>query len=865
MLRNNPTIIESYAPKGSAPAVPSQTQVVPAPMTTELKLTKPTRDMKSPSQFPFKSPASSINYPQESVNMNKTSPAKRLDNSMHLQYHHLSVESFKNEPKNKVRRRNASSDVKHKASSEPEKMSPTLMKEKSKKTDDVAEAAMVILQLQHSMQKKAESGQLENPRAELERQLAQGEVQTALAENPRDPFRTDQPKHDMNKYEPHPKDAVPRYKHLEQNFVRQSVPKQDYTSMNNHEYVMLNQSRDSGPYRSRESSGQPRDHDARPKGDSMNSRERSSNNRNGHFSDHKLSKADEIHKEKTLRDTSQYNAHREQGSIPYTQQKHPFAQNTLYRDPQNVSQNPPHVSQYPQHTLQDKLPLREHIQPTRDTNGQRDVHLSHVSQREQQSNHREVQMLDQREAHLQNHRNSIPREHSRPQNRVPPQSCAPPSAQLSNHRDSSNSSRESMSANSRPASKPVVDKISPLHHSNRSLPKSVEKISPQSAKTVSKPGDKILPREKEKHPPKMPDLNKPTAYGNIDPLIELQKELRTNTTVSAKPPLHNPRTHMITSASIPPPELKKARNFKDVQLRDLPSQPPEMRIAPIHSDSRTPYLTQPTNSVPHPVNNRPEEKKRMEENKRTDDQPKIPDHSSAKKIQDFPNNKHGDFSHSDEVNTIETNDIRRKIEVKTTPSVKKVSVKDNPKLTVVTKTTDAKGRQNQDFRAENNKNLHTSRIREEQSRVANDSKSRDEKLRDEQHKTSSANLAFEFRGSPDHAIARSKAPSDFIDASRAVQHLPRIKPSAAVSTAPEPLAEDPSSSPELVIEEEEKAESTVKAIPDSSRHSPDSSSTTLEKNGGAKLCNGGSSVLGYVLEDVSPPSTSPEHSKREIT
>ncbi|XP_063681364.1 uncharacterized protein LOC134816452 [Bolinopsis microptera] len=101
---SNTTIIESYISSKGPPAPINSGPQPPPPglITTELRLTKPSRDLKSPPhQFPFKSPNSSIHYPGESPN--KTSPAKRPECS--LQYHHLSLESFKNEPKNKVRRR----------------------------------------------------------------------------------------------------------------------------------------------------------------------------------------------------------------------------------------------------------------------------------------------------------------------------------------------------------------------------------------------------------------------------------------------------------------------------------------------------------------------------------------------------------------------------------------------------------------------------------------------------------------------------------------------------------------------------------------------------------------------------------------
>ena len=173
------------------------------------------------------------------------------------------------------------------------------------------------------------------------------------------------------------------------------------------------------------------------------------------------------------------------------------------------------------------------------------------------------------------------------------------------------------------------------------------------------------------------------------------------------------------------------------QPRDLASShPPEMRIAPTHVESG--YNADP-------VDNRGERKQQKK--------------------------KHAGFNKHE--------DSKRKIEVKTLPQVKKMSVKDNPKLTVVTKTVEA--------------------------------------------------VRAPSRGLPESRECSSNMPEDTAR-----------YPDQAPARYPEKV-----SSPEQV-------DKTIKAIPDSSRHSPDSS-------------NSAANALGYVLEDVSPPSTSPSHPKRDIT
>ena len=859
---SNTTIIESYisskgppAPINSGPQPPP-----PGPITTELRLTKPSRDLKSPPhQFPFKSPNSSIHYPGESPN--KTSPAKRPECS--LQYHHLSLESFKNEPKNKVRRRNTSSDVKQRNSSESEKISPT--KKEAKRTDDVTETAMMMLQLQqsiqqkHTMQKKPEAGQLpENPRAELERQLAQSDNQLVSSgdNKPREhsSYRHDRPKHNSGasgRHEPYPKDHVYRTNY---NKIPEQAPK-TMMSRSLPEYPNNTQVQEYGmkmnaqyreqvpPYRSRESSGQHSHGDAEGKTREETARDLSGISRNGHISDPKGPKVNDPTKERS-RDSFQYqyssdtpnqlvrtsNFHSREGNAGYREQ-HVQREQHLNREGHSVREP---------HRESNSHPPQGHVQ--RDPNGS--VRENHVQSRDVQS--RDVQSRDVQSRDVQRdpqqpapHRDpnvtlsrGSSREHPRNQNRAPP-AAQPQTPLLSNHRDSSTNNRE------------------------HSLTRPVSKH------------EKVSPKEKEKSTPKMPDLNKPASYNSMDHLkhLELQKELKGAATASAKPPLHNPRTHMITSA-IPPPELKKARNFKDVHPRDLPSQPPEMRIAPTHIDSRSSYVSHQAGNLPHPVNNRPEERKKSEEKKRIDDKVKLADHS-VKKHADIPTRKSVEpFPHPEETNN---NDLKRKIEVKTVPSVKKSSVKENPKLAVVTKTSDGKSRPTQDHRSRDDlgKHLHTSRIREEQVSKAREEKAREEsRLREEQHKAlaASASLAFEFKGSPEPP-ARPKLSSEYNSRPKTLapnEYNPsRSKPPSVDAT---PRTEDPASSPELVIEEEEKTEPTVKAIPDSSRHSPDSSSCVNKNTNGAnRITNGGSSVLGYDLEDVSPPSTSPDHPKRDIT
>ena len=841
---SNPTIIESYISKGPPPPTINVPQPPPpGPITTELRLTKPSRDLKSPPQIPFKSPTSSIHYPGESPN--KTSPAKRPECS--LQYHHLSLESFKNEPKNKVRRRNASSDVKHRNASESDKISPTKNKD-VKRTDDVTETAMMMLQLhqsmqqKHTMQKKPDVVQMtDNPRAELERQLALSESQAISSgdksrEHPQ--YRHDRPKHNSGtgRPEPYPKEHVYRT-----NKVPESAPKTNSSrslpeypgNPQVHEYGMkMNpQYREPAPpYRSRESSGQYSHGDPEEKV----REDQLGNGRNGHISDPKTVKMNDPSKDRH-RDPFQY----QDSHIPNQQVRNSNyyprdGNNTMYRDPH--SQRDSHISRDGHSMREGSHRDNSHSLPghvPRDPNGlARENHVQgrdlHRDPHQQAGQHPNVTL-----------RTGSSRDHPRSNNRAPP-SSQHQAPVLSNHRDSNNNNN--------------------INNNNMNRP-------------ASRHGEKVSPKDKEKSTPKMPDLNKPTSYNSMDHMkhLELQKELKGAATASAKPPLHNPRTHMITSASIPPPELKKARNFKDVHPRDLPSQPPEMRMAPNHIDSRASYVSHQVGNLPHPVNNRPEERKKVDEKKRVEEKAKIADHS-AKKPSEMVMKKQGDsYSHSEDTHN---NDLKRKIEVKTVPSVKKSSVKDNPKLTVVTKSSDGKPRPIQDHRLrdDHGKNLHTSRIREEQVSKAREEKAREEsRIREEQHKAlaASASLAFEFKGSPEPP-ARPKLSSDYNSRPKTQvpndYNIPRSKPST-VDPTPTSRPEDPASSPELVIEEEEKTEPTVKAIPDSSRHSPDSSSCVERKNanGGSRMSNGGSSVLGYDLEDVSPPSTSPDHPKREIT
>eukprot|EP00116_Pleurobrachia_bachei_P004344 sb/3464606/ len=338
----------------------------------------------------------------------------------------------------------------------------------------------------------------------------------------------------------------------------------------------------------------------------------------------------------------------------------------------------------------------------------------------------------------------------------------------------------------------------------------------------------------------MPDLNKHGGYpggaapggsgssgssggSSIDPTryMEIQKELREHQKVPVvKPPMHNPRT--TAAIPIPPPELKKARNF--IPPRDLPvSHPPEMRIAPTaahhHLDGTSgggrsagpgnPVNNRPPSSAPSVGGDRDPLVERKQEKRK----------SFEKKYTEIPVRKPGEIAAE---GADGTGDIKKRIEVKT----------------VRAKSNHNNNNNNQD--RDDVISSHAAKLLEKQARAASEIKAREEsnnKLRGASDLAATASLAFEFQGSPEYW--RGDEPK-------------KSTPSAPVSVNNN-SRDDLASSPELVIEEEEKVE-TIKAIPDSSRHSPDSSDVVRPPY----LSNGNSSVLGYVLEDVSPPST-PNH------
>ena len=164
-------------PLPRAPPTPIETFVVPQ-KERALSLTKPTKDLYNVKDK-LKSPPGNMFKSYHSYESPTKSPAKRSESG--LQYHHLSVDSFKQDAKSKVRRRKTSSSDRARAEgvrtegervrnisegerarniSEHDKalaaVSPTDKVSPVKKADDpeVAEAAMLIVQFTQAFQKK---------------------------------------------------------------------------------------------------------------------------------------------------------------------------------------------------------------------------------------------------------------------------------------------------------------------------------------------------------------------------------------------------------------------------------------------------------------------------------------------------------------------------------------------------------------------------------------------------------------------------------------------------------------------------------------------------------------------------------------